>query len=443
MEQKYVVAVDGVEVNLDDIEVIAESAHIDDKLLSTLIRMPFGWSGTVVSKCIIPYEPYSVDSNTNTPRSLSDLELVTPAFDAGPGEWELHVYPFRAVISSRTPAATDAELAFKDLRSAVHVGNTTSGYTRVFPDSNGSSDPRIDLIYMSITPDADEASVIRKVKDVDSGVITSASVVTYKNTTIVIGKVNGTAGASPSPPSIPADTSTVFYIPLAYLRIPGSWDPTVEIEPTDITFIAPFLPIARPTGVCEIRPAGSNSIIGGGGRYNTTAIANWGATGTKYPNHIPPTAVGEEVLWIAIDMTDGTSANWSHAYKAIVDNSRDWRYRMFKWEASGSTGQFAWEPGASAGTMIPRATTSLLDGTGFGWGQAWTVDASGIETDAMLVANLVGDTGNSMPVIGAGKILALYTRQSDGALRVWTTGAAAVDGQVIIRLTASAPFNRS
>lgn len=330
----FQIATNGQQIQQDDVNLLGETAGLaQDHVFAELLRMT-PYDGSTVSKGILP---------------PSGKALITTS---GSGDAKIYVNPFRAFIGSRTAEASEALDNLQDIRSCLSVAEgATNDQTQITLAANASGNPRWDLVYAAVAVDADSATVTRKVKDVSTKVVSSTSVVVTKVQTMTIGVVAGTPGATPAFPTIPADAGSTYNIALGYVRVPNGFGASTTVLPRNINEVANVLSIDRATGASTLRPANQNYVtsgagISGAGTTTLNGPVKWnGTTETRPAVYLPPTMSGGESLLIAVDLSDASSANWSHASGAIIDSSRDWRRRMFKWMVGigkGSDAQFPW-----------------------------------------------------------------------------------------------------
>lgn len=407
METQYVHASNGEEVIQEDLNLMGEgSALADDRVLAELFRVK-AYDGATVVKRILPFGEDSVLPGG----SFSTIVPTTGGVD---------VLPFRAIVGSRTAVSSDAKANWRDIRSAIHIG-AGQLYTHLDLDSDSGGGARFDLIYAKVTVDA-TTSVSRKVKDPATLVVTTVSVNSRKSTTVEVLALKGTEGAA-TKPSLPADAAGVYYIGLAYVRVAAGFTTGVTATtPPDIWEWVDCADMAEATGACTCRVADGNNDPAGAVETRTP----WTIAGVKPPAHMPSTMVGSESLLIALDLTTGSL---SHQNGDVIDDSRDWKMRLFKFTAfaidAGSSPSFAWE--GAAAPLVPSHIGTL--GTSMCYGLGQSIDAAG--------RTAVYITPTDMSQLALGSVVSI-TVNSGGQLVLGLTGAP--NAKVFIWLDASAQY---
>jgi hypothetical protein len=422
-ETRYQHTVDGQEVEEADLNLLAQGALMDDRLLADILRLAPNLGS--VGRAIVPTGagPY-----THTLRS------------SGSANASVVVYPFRAVIGSRTAVSAtpgSALDAWRDIRSSVYSvsdNNTTLGHTVGPFGANASGNARWDLVQVAVSVDATGALVNRYVKPAVSTAPTVSAIATTVVQSITVSIVPGTASASPALPAPSVDSAGIYYIPLAYVRIPNGFSGSSTILSTDLYDVAPVVPIARALGACSMVPATGNSVL------SAAAIAAWGTSGTRPGHLIPATMVGSEGIFAAIDMTAGSSVNWSHsATNGLIDGSRDWRYRVFRWQAifQPATGSplFAWN--VPSGNQVMPSGRIVYGAYGStrrsGAGQSFSAD----ETGGILASILSVSPGDFVDM-NAASIIAIDVNMSTGQMLLNVTNAPV--GRLFVWIDATAPY---
>jgi len=412
MEKQVRLVYNGQAVQQQDYNLLGETAALaDDRVLAELFRMA-PYDGSAVAKGILTF---AHQSSVNEP-------LIAPNDATG----SVLVRPFRALVGSRTEASEEARKNWRDIRSGVSVAEGATALTTqvTLAPNDGFLGPRWDLVYAIVTVDTPTADVTRKVKDVDSAQVTAENVSTSTRTTVTVASVAGTPHVQPVFPPVPADTETVFNIPLGYVRVPGGFTATSTVPTTDIAIQAPFLSLSRALGGQNVSIATSHHTL------TTTEQQNWGGSGTRKRMWIPPDAASGETLIATIDMQDASAANWSHQSDEVVD-SRDWRNRFCRAHV------MVINPGANS---MPWNLTELpLAGTyawHFGYQRSVAVLANGDGAHAFAMAttlvphegttrsNVFTVLGNQIQGMADSVQFKLYVDHSDGGkLKVQVDGA--------------------
>ena len=148
---------------------------------------------------------------------------------------------------------------------------------------------------------------------------------------------------------------------------------------------------------------------------------------------------------VAIDLQDAASANWSHQLGATVDDSRDWRNRIFRWFAvvnSNAQQLYPWDQGNA---LFPRAFSASggvwqAGGMAFGFGQSFVRDSLPflrfpVPTVAFPMVAQLSPTNANLP---ASTNVVLYVDTQTGAIAVGMTGVPGV--RCFFWLEASAQF---
>lgn len=433
MEDKFQVLNNGQSIVQADFNQLGSYALMDDHVFAELIRMA-PYDGVDVSKAILPY---------GVPALLTG-DRATVIRNGATGS--VLVRPFRAFVGSRTDEATNAKDNWRDVKSAIWLGSSTSQTAALTLAANASGNPRWDLVYAVVTPDADTATVSRKVKNTTTKVIAATSVVTTVVTTVAVAVQAGTPGALPVFPTIPADGAGAYNIPLAYVRVPNGFNGTSTVARTDIVCAIPMASIEA-GGSSSLAPAtymfkagGAPSALGG---LTPAREGAWGATGTRPGWFMPPDLAAGPSRLLAFDLSSGTSTNWSHQSGCILDLSTNWSRRLFKWTmmvASNASPYevFAFDPAAAdPGLSIPNARQNSLDAGGVlvtGMGQSFIDDASGFGDT--LIAHL--DSTQCAALVG-GTSVQIRCQQATGRMSLVVTGVPLC--QVFIWLESTSQFS--
>ncbi len=407
METKYVHDENGQEVTQDDLNLVADEAALaDDRVLAELLRVR-PYDGATIVKRVMPFR-----------YSDTGLSGVQDSIVVG-GTGGVDILPFRAIVGSRTAVASDATANWRDIRSALHVG-TGQLHTHIDLASDTGGGARFDLIYAAVT--VDQASgVDRKVKDPATLVVSTQSVDSRVTTSVEVLALKGTEGAA-TKPSLPADAGNVYYVGLAYIRVAAGFVTGVTaVQPYDVWEWVDCAAIAESTGAMSVRVADGNNDPAGAVETNTA----WTTAGVRPPAHLPSTMVGGESIIIALDLTTGSA---SHADGDIIDASRDWRNRLFRFWATAKSATasptFAWEQSAAT-PMVPEAYagTIIADVFTAGMGQSFTDAKFAAYVDGTSMSELSG--GIAILVNSLGQLeLYLPTTAPNAKVIIWLDASA-------------------
>ncbi len=441
---------DGQSVTQDDYNSLGLQAGLsEDHVFAELFRMT-----PIVGSTARGILPFYRDGSTS-----AESATVVAAGATG----RVDVNPFRAFIGSRTVAGTEALDNWQDVRSGLSVAaGATALKTQVSIGANSSGQPRWDLVYAAVTVDAVSTPVTRKVKNPGTSVVTDESVSVTTSTSVSVSIVAGVAGASPAFPSIPSDAGDVYYVPLAYVRVPTGFGATSTVANKDINEVAPVMSVSRSTGGSTLRPANESNIVGGDGISHTgtsssNGIMRWTGTTASRPGvYMPPSMQGGDSLLISLDLSHSSSANWSHQSGDVIDSSRDWRNRIFKWMAmcGGGLEPFPWNAsneaalaGVICGAFNPMPSPGLpASGAAVaytsGFGQSF-VGATGSASDRVAAYLFSGTTGvgnihtSAMTATAKVKLMVDYTT---GYLKLLLAGSNPACS-IFFWLDASAPYS--
>ncbi len=433
-EAIYQHQLDGQEVEQEDLNLIARTGGLaDDRVLAELLRLTPG-DGTNVAKAILPFAHQGSNWGTVVPNGATATARVLP---------------FRAIIGSRAAVATNPVDAWRDIRSAVYAATTgmnALGAAVAFaPNTTGA--PRWDLVYLAFTPDANGPSRTRYVRDPGTSAVSSPTVVTTLLQQIAVLVAQGTPSATPVPPATPQDGGGTYYIPLAYMRIDGAFNATSTFLPADILSIAPIVSLSRASGGVTLQPANQQFAVGGSA-LTGDRVAAWATTKTRPSFFLPPDMIGGESRIIALDFSTG---NPSHPMVlGVVDDSRDWRNRLFRWTVfakatpTGTPGGFAWTTPPPPQNQVPSARAlGVGQDLQFGFGQSFVNDvndpplAGGL---AMLVSPAAPNANPPSAMSQVNETIGLLVDAADGKLKIYTRANANPRLIMLVWLEASAPY---
>lgn len=281
---------DGQAVTTEDLNAMANDSAIADDRVSRVLYPPPATGGAAYGKRIMPlFEETS---------SRAPYQLVVPGATNG----RVKTRPFFAEVGEpniSSPNLPDILLAGTledELQTPASFANTTT-----------PSQSRIDLVYALIK----RGSTQEQREQRDSANQTSLQQFTVrKPLEITLGVQIGTEAVTPSAPSLPADSSSAWYIPLAYVTLvhPYSGGAITQSQITQ-AWPAAWIPQTRTQ---RFRPAScmANAYSAGvNGRASTDMSERFGAA-----------------LSVAANIQHAVnSASW-----VVIDSNADWRYRIVK-----------------------------------------------------------------------------------------------------------------
>ncbi len=437
MSHKYKLDFDGQSVVQDDYNGLAEEASTgEDHVYAELFRLT-PTDGATVYRGVVPYEAGAI---------------IQPSGASG----SVKIYPFRAIVGSRTEAGDDAVANVQDVRSSLSVADgSTSITSTLLLAANASGYTRFDAIYAAVTVDSASTPITRKVKNPGTGVVTDESVSVYTRTAVTVSSVAGTpAPFTPTFPTIPSDAGDVYYILLGYVRVLNGHGASTTVSVYDINDASPVISISSATGLGSCRPANkNNSSIGtsGSGTATLNGVNRWTSAGAQRPSvYLPPSMVGVDSLLVAIDISSATSADWSHQNGDVIDDTRDWRGRVCKWSAAvgagtgagnvfpwvsatgNNTGIFASNGSSGTKAYMPGYAASSANMTQvFGIGSTLTSTNAPASTDYCAAISALGaasqataGTGANVPtnVMVASTMIGFWADPTTGYLKIFISG---------------------
>lgn len=329
----------GQEMERPDLNLaVATAALADDRVLAELLRiLPYDGGAQGIYKAILGYS----SSPAGTGEAPSPGPVVVPT---GSANGSVQVNPFRAIVGSRNlvgaapspnpTSDTNALCNWRDVRSGIFTGSATTLSTALSIAANASGNPRWDLIYATVAVDAGQNTVVRRVKDPTSGSISTPSVPQYLLSPVTVQVLTGTPGATPSLPTLPADSAGNYNLALSAVRVPNGFTSTSTVATTDLRSLTlgnngqPSGPFRDLTSGFRVAAASGNN--DSKGTYAIRSAFQWNAASGGRPGvFLPPDWLGGAMRIVEIDCTDPSSANWSHNDGDVVDDSIDWRDRMF------------------------------------------------------------------------------------------------------------------
>ena len=407
--ERYQHTQNGQEVEQSDLNLMSDSGGLaDDHVLAELLRLaPF--SAGPVAKAILPF---------------GSSATIAPAGATG----SVTVNPFRAVVGTRDTAANIGPLKnWNDLRSAIFTGPNGLSMQQAL-QANGGAQPRWDLLYAQLQVDAPGQQVSRYRKDPSSEQVTVVQVAKSLVQAISVNVVQGTVGGPK--PQLPPDGGGTFFFPLVNVRVPANFGSLSTVAPTDIEELAPYVPLALATGASVLVPA--NHQYKEGGTVLSSQNFGWGSGGARPGPVMPPTMSGCESRLIAIDVQAAASANWSHQHESVVDDSRDWRNRVFRWFAivnPSAPALFPWDHAGAVPARVVAATGAAASGgwMAFGFGQSFVPDGQVMCVPPLsLNFPVVAQVNALNATLPASDYVALAVDPQSGALKVFISGVPGV-----------------
>jgi len=444
-EPRYQHTIDGQEVQEADLNVLGTSSALGpDHLLADLLRLA-PYDGTNITRCIVPYAVEQSAIATVGPGTLPVPTTATVA--PGSTDNSVRVRPFTAVVGTRTASTTDTRLNWEDIRSGKFVvANNVSGnlYQSVALAANATANGRIDLIYATLSLDANGASALRQVKSPSTSVVTSSSLVTTLVQTVSVAVQIGTPSGTPAVPATPSDGAGNYVIPLAYVRVASGFAAGAQVATADILNIAPVAQLAQAMGGTVSRPASSQNRVGGT-VLGAVPMQIWGGGSFRPKAFIPTEFTGGVTIVAALDLINGSSAGWSHQVGGIVDDSIDWRNRIFTvdmFAAGGVTGDFPW--GAQTSIAAPSAYSAALtrfrcSGQSFWDDHTLMSDHAGIAAAASGAVVCVAKPAELL--MAASTEVGLYVDMATGVLKMWASGAPV--HRYLLIVTSYGPFGNA
>jgi len=410
MEKQYRHSTAGAEVQSDDLDLLAESALMDDRVLAELLRL-VGYGGSTVDRGVIPYGTSKTglmpaNCPTVTPSALPDGKVV--------------VMPCRVVVGSRTTNAADPKLHWQDIRSGV-VPRTA---VQIPPTASNN---RWDLVYARVDVDLDDPTASRLVRPGVAPPV-AQNIVVSRQTKVTLGVQSGVEGATPARPAAPGDGGTYFYVPLAYVMLVHPFTSVSPVINSAIQEAFKPLVLSRALGAMSAQPATCHYKTAGA----VQAASPWNPANGRPVAWLPPSMVGGEIRLLAMTWV-GSLATFALGTTVVIDDSVDWRKRTFEASISAGASPFPWVNGSGAVPGVEAPVTLQH-------GQSFNDDAAGaIAACAGRVALL---TPAKVPAMSAGSSIQIYVDSSTGELKA-VLGATDPNCAFFVKITASGPFAAS
>lgn len=418
MQDQVQLTLNGQALLIGDFNAVAhEAAHADDMALAEILRMA-PYDGSTVTRGIMPFGYRGAANN---------LGIILGTAGG------VHVGQFRAVVGSRTTLATSPADNYMDIRSAVFTA--VSGQTLAVPVGAGQA--RVHLVYATLYVDRNASTTVRRIKDVTSAVVTSTNVVPTLQSYITVALVSVNSG---SIPTIPADPTGGYNIPIAYLRTAAGYTSGSFLAAADVvdasTVVSPFRHQVAPANKIWMN---TGAFLQSATPPGAGTFTNWSTfTDGRPRTYMPAEMNGTVTRFIPILISVDAGAVVDIADGSIVDDSIDWRNRVFKCvgqlAGTASFKDFAWHADGlprvvNATAPVPVTLTQL--------GNSLTANPDfGSRLTVFSATN-----ANSPAFVGVGGTIELYVDASTGALKVKRVeGGALTSYTLFVWLEASHPF---
>lgn len=350
MEDRFVHLTNGQEVLQEDLNLLGEvSSLADDRVFAELFRLrPYAGE---VAKGILPF------GVCHSAAALSPL--------VRPSTGKVIVSPFRAFVGSRTTVQEGPLANWRDVRSAICIGDYLLSQEIALAPTDAAT-RRWDLVYAIVTVDADAAVVERKRKNALTGQIDTVSIPTRVRTLVSLDVIQGASNEA-NPPPVPNDAGDPYFIPLAYVRVPPNFSAATQLKPSDIWEIAPVLSLASATGAGVTRPADQQYLPQG--TVHKAHPWSLDASQERPSAYMPSCMVGSESLLVALDLR----GDMSHPSGSVIDGSRNWRARVFRWtvcaQHASDQPAFAWNA-TGYSRLVPCVNGAIGTHYSLGMGQS-------------------------------------------------------------------------
>lgn len=426
MEDRFQHTIPGAEVNETDVNLFATEASLaDDRVFAELFRLtPNGAPSRGILSASYQQGVGGVSA------------IVVPS---GSANATVIINPFRAIIGPTAP--TLGRDFYREIRSALCVGNSSSDMRQYWQFAANASNYRWDLLYVRVDVEINGATVSRFVKTGSTASV-STPIVSTLTTTATLGVVQGTASATPAKPVIPADSGSSYYIPIAYVYVGPGHTLTTSIVAHQIDETAPVLHISHATGAASLKVAnGMNSEAGVVLTNETWAPPN------RPPGYMSPTMGGKKELIFSISEVSGFRTIALGA-TGVIDDTIDWRKRMFRIMAclspSAGGGTLPW---AGSSGPCPTGALAIPDPTGAPQNSLMFMGQSFVDDGTAAVSIAGGMVANVNNFTTGGKAgstvqIVIYVDLTDGKLKAHV-GSTDPNRQFFFWLEATGQFNNA
>lgn len=382
---------------------VADAAATAEERAWQLLATPEFQGSSTYDKRVFPLLHEPQDTSYNYGRSLVYPGAITGGVTILPA-----VYTVGATGNDTSDASemvfSAARLTTVDLPASSFPTSVTNG--------------RTDLVYALIQRTATTAN--RRIKDTTTGNVSTQTVTVYSTPTVTIDVAHGPADGTFDPPALPADSSTAWYVPLAFLTLDdgagGPW--------TQGNTISRFR-------IFEAWPAGwikrSRIQVTAAASLMTDVVYNPSANGRSSAGLTNQWGSNLRECAILQRKTAGSGTY------AVFDNKHDWRRRYAKISigrvVTAVGGSTSIPPETDGGSTTGKAFNETL--TGFYWINSDETGTSGGTYATVLDWSVGGDTQ---------KRLLIGVNNQTGALGFAFAGTDATESHFVVEVEASDPF---
>lgn len=388
-----------VELRLPDVKRLsAILSNVGDHVLVELFRPRRGSSIATPQKMVFPYRYEDED-----PPGASTTQYGTAMGTLSGGTTGVvNIFPHLSLVGSVTdPNSTTPTDHINKVMAAYTVGETDP-WIEVPIAENLSGNPRIDLIYETVSESAETSvNIYLKAKGVPNASPVLQSVPLWVATTSTLAVVQGTPAATPGYPALPADTVGNYNVPIAYVLVPDGYTTADTIPNAQLMDAFPPAVVSAGPGAVGLRIPNQSYLHGG----TVTATQQE----FRSPAYMSQSMAGGGSMPVLIMC----EAPVSHADDTVIDDSIDWRCRFFRCFGHSIS---------SVGTVYPvsyqaspGSSPNARQGNTYFWlGQSFRPDDN-LVTYPDHTGTIAFVDNTIMSDVGPGTIR-LHVRTSDGAL---------------------------
>lgn len=317
MSGRKEIMVAGYPLDDEDLQRAYDAAASADEIIDEVLFTP-QYSGSGSPAYVKSVTPLGYEHGSTDPRLI-----VHPGGFGG-----CVIRPFRVVVglqangnlgASTLPVINPASTGPSQVAS-TGISATNAVQSNSVTHTNGdSTHPRYDVVYCLVQR-ATSVQASREFKDPTSGDVTTQSLALASDATMTFGIVAGTPAASPSVPSLPADSSTAWYVPLADVYIPTGFNAAA-------TFIGSAgSSISQAWSAGGIPPERVRE-------YRKTVGFNGNSSGIQSQQSLAPRDGGvalDRMMKTPKVITSVLVSIPGSGNTATIDTNYDWRFRLIK-----------------------------------------------------------------------------------------------------------------